>query len=385
MDFLEKLLVGRQLSQTATDYFSAEYDRHIAIVALPLIMASFVLALLEYQIPLAWIWFGLIVGFQLARALIVKQASKTNPLQYKVLFELFGYSTSILLVLYLFLFGWQSLDESKIVYNCFFVYTTTVFHLEILRYSLFKLVAHSFITCLGLVVYLTLFTQLGYDEKLIYALTVCLGFVMLIYFGRSSHLIVLDAYDLLAQNQRLVTKMDQMLVLDELTQQYNRRYFNMQLSKHIERYRRHQAYFSLAIVDIDFFKSVNDSFGHDIGDEVLIVVASFIRKQMRSTDILTRYGGEEFALILPFTEQKVAKKVLDKLRNSFAEHQFVVNGINFSITISIGVTEVRSADEEEAIIKRADAALYQAKRNGRNRVEALSDITRISNHHLKMS
>jgi len=160
-----------------------------------------------------------------------------------------------------------------------------------------------------------------------------------------------------------------MLDLDELTQQYSRRYFNAQLTKHVQQYQHSQQYFSIAIMDIDYFKKINDEYGHDVGDQALVSAAQFVKQHIRNTDIFSRYGGDEFTMIFPLANKEVAERVLNTLRERFVDHAFDLDGIRIPITLSMGVAQVQEGDTEVKIIKRADDALYQAKQAGRNRVK----------------
>jgi two-component system cell cycle response regulator len=160
---------------------------------------------------------------------------------------------------------------------------------------------------------------------------------------------------------------------DPLTGLYNRRYFERRLREESAHARRHKRPFSLVIVDIDHFKLVNDTYGHEDGDRVLKHVADLITSSLREDDIACRYGGEEFVLLLRATPGTAARVVANRLRASFAAQGIALGEKNEErhITFSGGVA---AADERnnfncEGIVDRADKALYRAKRTGRNRVE----------------
>lgn len=154
--------------------------------------------------------------------------------------------------------------------------------------------------------------------------------------------------------------------LDKLTQVPNRAYFEKYFSIEMERYKREASSISLILLDIDKFKIFNDTYGHQVGDEVLIELASLIKKNKRETDIFTRWGGEEFVKLLPNTSLSNAVKVANKLRERIENHIFPNN---LRVTCSFGIAEFNFGDEQSSILKRADDALYKAKQNGRNRVE----------------
>lgn len=155
--------------------------------------------------------------------------------------------------------------------------------------------------------------------------------------------------------------------VDGLTQIFNRRFFEDKLPEKIAEASRYGGSLSLLMIDIDKFKSINDDFGHLLGDEVLKQVALLLKGALRKVDLLCRYGGEELAVIAPATEGKNALALGEKLRKSIAEHSFP--GIPRPVTVSIGVAEypVHGATRD-ALVGFADAALYRAKQAGRNRV-----------------
>jgi two-component system cell cycle response regulator len=127
------------------------------------------------------------------------------------------------------------------------------------------------------------------------------------------------------------------------------------------------------VIDIDYFKSVNDSYGHDAGDDVLREFATRIRKSIRNIDLACRYGGEEFVIVMPETDMAVAAIVAERLRRRIACESFPIEQGARAVeaTISIGIATLDSADDNAAtLLKRADQALYRAKRDGRNRVVA---------------
>jgi len=157
-------------------------------------------------------------------------------------------------------------------------------------------------------------------------------------------------------------------ITDKLTQIYNRLKLDETLKYEFMRYNRSNKLFSLIIMDIDHFKFVNDSYGHQVGDLVLIELANIIKNNVRSIDIIGRWGGEEFLIILPETNAEGAMFVAEKLRTRIFNYDF---GIAGKITASFGVSVITTDKSEAYILKRADEALYKAKNNGRNRVELI--------------
>lgn len=160
-----------------------------------------------------------------------------------------------------------------------------------------------------------------------------------------------------------------MSVLDGLTGLYNRRQFEISLEQEFNRTRRHPSDFSLAILDIDFFKKVNDTYGHQYGDYVLKTVADIMKNCFRKTDLLYRYGGEELVIIMPETNIEGATIPVQRLRRMVEEYDFDYNGVKAKVTISIGLTmNFQTINNSTDILKSADEALYRAKESGRNRV-----------------
>ena len=166
--------------------------------------------------------------------------------------------------------------------------------------------------------------------------------------------------ELREQRQRAMT--------DVLTQLPNREAWQERLDLEFQRWRRYQNPLSLAVLDIDFFKRVNDSYGHKAGDRVLQLVAKALRERLRQTDFIARFGGEEFVLLFAETEAEVARKVLDGLREHIKALPFHFRGEPVSVSFSAGVSGFELGDETEAVFDRADRALYQAKDAGRDQI-----------------
>ncbi len=156
---------------------------------------------------------------------------------------------------------------------------------------------------------------------------------------------------------------------DGLTNIYNRRFFEYTLSQEFDRAIRYGSMLSFIIIDLDFFKLVNDTHGHLAGDEVLKETAKRIQKALRTADTCARYGGEEFAIILPETPLQGAVMLAERLRKTLASQPIEINGRNISVTASIGVAQaLQGMKKHKELIEHADAALYQSKENGRNLV-----------------
>ena len=159
-------------------------------------------------------------------------------------------------------------------------------------------------------------------------------------------------------------------IRDSLTGLFNHRYFQEQLRVEFERAQRYQRPLACLMLDLDHFKSVNDTFGHPFGDQVLRTVAQILIREARKVDVIARYGGEEFAIILPSTSAAGAQQVAERIRTSVANTPLDFDGHPVTITVSIGVAtnQDTSSKDEKSLIRDADLGLYRAKRAGRNRV-----------------
>ena len=174
--------------------------------------------------------------------------------------------------------------------------------------------------------------------------------------------------ELLETNKRL----ELLSITDGLTRLYNHRYFQDELARAFDESKRYGRPLSLAMVDIDFFKKVNDTYGHAVGDEVLKCVSRLFGESARSTDLVARYGGEEFAVMMPETGLEDAMTFAEKIRHLLESQPVPTQAGSLPVTVSIGVSSVprtRIHSPKEMVVA-ADRALYRAKKGGRNRVEA---------------
>ncbi|WP_417581898.1 PleD family two-component system response regulator [Pelagibacterium sp.] len=161
-----------------------------------------------------------------------------------------------------------------------------------------------------------------------------------------------------------------MAVIDELTGLYNRRYFERHLAMVLNKAQEQDRDMALMLLDIDYFKPVNDTYGHDVGDAVLKEFATRLQRNIRGVDLACRFGGEEFVVVMPDTDMRAAQGVAERVRSAIADEGFQFGADRpLNVTVSAGLAlNDRENDTPESVIKRADVALYMAKRSGRNRV-----------------
>lgn len=185
--------------------------------------------------------------------------------------------------------------------------------------------------------------------------------------------IIVKELKLLMKMKWLYSETKFLITTDSLTGLYNRRYFQQTLDREFERARRNKSTFCLLMMDIDYFKSLNDTYGHQFGDKVLVEVSKTIKESLRKTDYVARFGGEEFVAILPDTSMHKVVAPVERLRSKIEKNDIRYGDIQVKVTISIGVASMGDDVPTEAdLIENADQALYQAKHNGKNRIEFFS-------------
>jgi two-component system cell cycle response regulator len=176
------------------------------------------------------------------------------------------------------------------------------------------------------------------------------------------------------ENASLHQKMEELTVIDELTGIYNYRFFVQKLADELKRARRYHHNLSLLMIDIDWFKRYNDNYGHLFGNLILSDLAKVIKSCIRDTDILIRYGGEEFVVILPQTEKEDARNIGERIRSKVEQTLFEEKEKKFKInlTVSLGVaTFPENGTEPEELVRSVDQALYLAKGKGKNLICSL--------------
>lgn len=171
--------------------------------------------------------------------------------------------------------------------------------------------------------------------------------------------------EMLDSKELLQKKLENLAIKDRLTNLYNRHKLDEIVQNELERSNRFNHNFSFSILDIDNFKDINDTYGHQIGDEVLIKIAKILKESIRKVDYVGRWGGEEFLILCPETDINGSKKLLEKIRKNIEESKIIED---LKVTASFGLTELKKDDTLKEILKRADDALYEAKKEGKNRV-----------------
>jgi len=185
----------------------------------------------------------------------------------------------------------------------------------------------------------------------------------------SVYIIVQDVTEVVAYEQRLI----EMNMKDGLTGVFNRRYLEEHLTEEFSRHKRYSRPLSFILLDIDFFKKINDTYGHQCGDAVLKDVSARINSVIRDVDSLARYGGEEFCCMLPETGMESAVLLAERFRLVISEEKFSYDKDLIDVTISLGVSELRDdIKSAEVLLKKADDALYEAKETGRNKVVSMN-------------
>lgn len=179
--------------------------------------------------------------------------------------------------------------------------------------------------------------------------------------------IIVKELKILMRIKWLYSETKYLAIIDGLTGLYNRRFFQQTLEREFARSKRHKIHLSLAMFDIDHFKKINDMYGHQFGDKVLAEISKIIKSSLRKTDYVARYGGEEIVLVLPETNAAQAHIPIERIRQKIQDRDFMNGDESVKITVSCGIAEVEAdVVNQEDLLARADKALYESKRTGRN-------------------
>lgn len=373
---LMKFLMPIPLNENARHYFVQQHLKHAALSAkyalgTLVMIIYFEWAANNHNLSVIVAWGATVLLLQIGRYVFATRALHLSSPRHQHLFHIVETLSGVSWITFLFLMGWYEQDEALTSWRCTFIFIIHVFYLDTMRFSMRSLLFFPPMICIGTCIYLYGFTLTSPELQLRLMSLSIFGTITIILYGRASYLFSYDTYKVIEQNQQLVETMEELLIHDELTQQNNRRYFDTQLTQFLALFKRSQQHFSIAVLDIDYFKRINDNYGHPIGDSVLIELSAYIKKRLRTTDVFARYGGEEFVILLPMTNLDSSTRMLDKVRADIEEKVFHIDKLEIKTTVSIGVTAVQPGDLDEHLLARADKALYSAKDNGRNKVIAV--------------
>ena len=179
------------------------------------------------------------------------------------------------------------------------------------------------------------------------------------------------ARHVLEKQKNAIENIKELSLRDQLTGLYLRRHMNEVLDDLLYNFKRYKKVFSVIMMDLDDFKTINDTYGHLAGDEVLKTVATILKRYTRQSDIPFRYGGDEFIVLLPETQLEDALVVAEKIRKKISSIKFKKNDLEFTCSVSLGVTQVKEGDSVESILERVDEALYKTKRTSKGEITVL--------------
>lgn len=181
--------------------------------------------------------------------------------------------------------------------------------------------------------------------------------------------LICDQIGTIIENLSLYEKLDDLATQDALTKISNRRNFDLLFNHSFIKSKRYKSDLAIMMLDIDYFKSINDTHGHDAGDKVIIQVVNIVKGQLRKSDFFARYGGEEFIILFEGCSRDSVKEIGERIRKSIMNNRFDIGPLKINIAVSIGLAEIEPDEtDKDDIVKRADKALYKAKKSGRNRV-----------------
>lgn len=214
------------------------------------------------------------------------------------------------------------------------------------------------------------YTYLHQSESILIMISLLLMIYLTFSITQMIHMKLLDQLDQSIEcTKKLLAKTQDLADTDNLTKIYNRGKIEYLVKEEIKVYKTYGRVFSVLMVDIDHFKRFNDEYGHDYGDQVIIEVTSILKHNIRDTDSIGRWGGEEFLIVLRGSNINTAQSVGQKLIDLIGAKTLEYAGIKENVTVSIGAAEIKESDTINRLIKKADMALYEAKESGRNRIK----------------
>ena len=191
---------------------------------------------------------------------------------------------------------------------------------------------------------------------------------------------VIRERSLINERDKMIARLKKLSIRDPLTELYNSRQFYAQLEDEIQRSERYLHPLSLIFIDIDNFKAINDTYGHMVGDQALLLIAKKMQTSLRSQDTAYRFAGDEFTIILPETTSDNAKFVADRIRSEMEKESLVILEQEITkITLSIGIAEYQRNEKKEQFVHRADVTMYEAKKKGGNNIAVSSKLAALSN------
>lgn len=209
----------------------------------------------------------------------------------------------------------------------------------------FPIISSVFILSLHILGYIATLYLPNYSMLLIWLSAGCIDIIFILKLGK------------------IIRSFHKSMYIDTLTQLNNRDFFYASISDSMEKLKKKQSYISLLMIDLDNFKNINDTYGHIAGDEILKQFSNILKYNIRTIDIATRWGGDEFVITLPGVNTKDAFNIADRIRSNIHSHDFFYNNIFFKVTASIGITSIGNKMDINAFIDLADKALYKAKTN----------------------
>ena len=209
----------------------------------------------------------------------------------------------------------------------------------------FPIISAVFILLLHILGYIATLYLPNYSMLLIWLSAGCIDIIFILKLGK------------------ITRSFHKSMYIDTLTQLNNRDFFYASISDSMEKLKKNQTYISLLMIDLDNFKVINDTYGHIAGDEILKQLSNILKHNIRSIDIATRWGGDEFVIALPGVNTKDAFTIADRIRSDIHSHDFFYNNILFKVTASIGITSIGNKIDINTFIDLADKALYKAKTN----------------------